>query len=302
MGSGIIGFIFALLAAFSWALAATFYRRALLEDVNPLVTNLLRIPLALVFLVAYSSLTGELVYMFGYFSDFRVIAILFIATFIMNVIGDTTYLLSIRNVGVSVAYPISYSYPLLVALIASFFLDEKLYLSLFAGTFIAIIGIWLLSKKNKSISVIKSRKKRFIIGILSAFCASLSWSIGIVIFKISVMKVKPISVAIIKLILLFIMVSPSIKINYSFIKLNLNRVTLLFALIGGLFGIGIGDFFFYMSLNNIDASISAALTTVSPLFTLLLAVIYLREEIKLNQVIGTTLIVLGVTLVYFRPF
>ena len=92
MGSGIIGFIFALLAAFSWALAATFYRRALLEDVNPLVTNLLRIPLALVFLVAYSSLTGELVYMFGYFSDFRVIAILFIATFIMNVIGDTTYL------------------------------------------------------------------------------------------------------------------------------------------------------------------------------------------------------------------
>lgn len=296
-----LGFIFALLAAFSWALAATFYGKALLRDNNPFLINLLRIPLALILLLAYSLLNGDLIYVFSYFSDLWIIVILFVATFITNVIGDTTYLLSIRNVGVSIAYPISYSYPLLVALIASFLLNEKLYLSIFIGTMLAITGIWLISKKTKSNSAISLGRKRFIVGIISAVCASLAWAIGIVIFKISVMKVNPISVAIIKLILLFIMFSPLIKMTPNFTKYNLNYLIILFAMIGGLFGIGVGDFFFYMSLNLIDASIAASLTTSSPLFTLLLAVIYLRENIKFNQLVGTVLIVLGVILVYLRP-
>ncbi len=297
-----MGFVFALLAAFSWALAATFYRRALLDASDPLFTNLLRIPLALIFLAAYSMFTGDIVSLLNFFDDFFTLLTLFIATIIMNVIGDTVYLLSIRNVGVSIAYPVSYSYPLLVALIAFMFLNEEIYLSLLAGTIIAISGIWLLSRKPNSSDTVRLERKRFIIGILSAVCAALLWSIGIVIFKVSVMKMNPISVAILKLVFLFILVSPSIRMNYDFIRSDLNREILFFAMIGGLFGVGIGDLFFYMSLNEINASVAASITTISPLFTLLLAIFYLHERVNIEKAIGTLLIVLGVTVVYLKPF
>ncbi|MEX2689031.1 MAG: EamA family transporter [Candidatus Njordarchaeum guaymaensis] len=78
---------------------------------------------------------------------------------------------------------------------------------------------------------------------------------------------------------------------------EIDKKTLIIAMIGGIFGIGVGDWFFYLSLANIGASVTSALTTSSPLLSLFLAFILLKEKITWKQILGTILIIAGVLII-----
>jgi len=224
---------------------------------------------------------------------------LLIATIVMNIIGDTLYLVSIRNVGVSVAYPVSYSYPILVAILALIFLREEIYPTLIIGTIIALTGVWLISQ-NSSEESGNIREYSFLSGIIAALGAATSWSIGIILFRILVGSINTVIVGIIKLLFLLILSSPAVLTNINYIKNEVNNRILLFALVGGLFGVGIGDWFFYISLYNLGAAIAAALTTSSPLLSLILAFLILHEKITKKRFVGTILIILGVILISLK--
>ena len=301
MGNYIYGVIMGFSAAFSWALAAVFYRKALFKSTNPLVTNILRTPLAVISLLIILFFSGELPSVATLIGDVTLLLILLIATFVMNIVGDTLYLTSIRNVGVSVGYPLSYTYPILVAILATFILNENLYWTLFAGTLTSIFGIWLISQRSEN----KTGKElgdgySFPSGVLAALGASISFSVGIIIYRVTVKNVVPIVVAVFKLFFLMAMCSPVIPMKARELRGNLDLKTFLFAIIGGLFGIGIGDWFFYLSLESIGAGLAAALTTSAPLLSTLLAVVFLKEKVNRKQLIGTLLIVFGILLTLYR--
>ena len=294
-----LGITMALLASFSWALAAVFYRKALTRITNPLVTNFLRTPLAIIVLLIISVCMGSYNLLITSLSQLDVALSLFIATIVMNIIGDTLYLVSIRNVGVSVAYPVSYSYPILVAILALIFLHEEIYPTLIIGTIIALTGVWLISQ-NSSEESENIREYSFLSGIIAALGAATSWSIGIILFRILVGSINTVIVGIIKLLFLLILSSPAILTNINYIKNEVNNRILLFALVGGLFGVGVGDWFFYISLYNLGAAIAAALTTSSPLLSLILAFLILHEKITKKRFVGTILIILGVILISLK--
>jgi len=289
----------ALLASFSWALAAVFYRKALTRITNPLVTNFLRTPLAIIVLLIISVCMGSYNLLITSLSQLDVALSLLIATIVMNIIGDTLYLVSIRNVGVSVAYPVSYSYPILVAILALIFLHEEIYPTLIIGTIIALTGVWLISQ-NSSEESENIREYSFVLGIIAALGAATSWSIGIILFRVLVRSINTVIVGIIKLLFLLILSSPAILTNVNYIKNEINNRILLFALVGGLFGVGVGDWFFYISLYNLGAAIAAALTTSSPLLSLILAFLILHEKITKKRFVGTILIILGVILISLK--
>lgn len=294
-----LGITMALLASFSWALAAVFYRKALTRITNPLVTNFLRTPLAIIVLLIISVCMGSYNLLITSLSQLDVALSLLIATIVMNIIGDTLYLVSIRNVGVSVAYPVSYSYPILVAILALIFLHEEIYPTLIIGTIIALTGVWLISQ-NISEESENIREYSFLSGIIAALGAATSWSIGIILFRILVGSINTVIVGIIKLLFLLILSSPAVLTNINYIKNEVNNRILLFALVGGLFGVGIGDWFFYISLYNLGAAIAAALTTSSPLLSLILAFLILHEKITKKRFVGTILIILGVILISLK--
>ena len=294
-----LGITMALLASLSWALAAVFYRKALTRITNPLVTNFLRTPLAIIVLLIISVCMGSYNLLITSLSQLDVALSLFIATIVMNIIGDTLYLVSIRNVGVSVAYPVSYSYPILVAILALIFLHEEIYPTLIIGTIIALTGVWLISQ-NTSEESENIREYSFLSGIIAALGAATSWSIGIILFRILVGSINTVIVGIIKLLFLLILSSPAVLTNINYIKNEVNNRILLFALVGGLFGVGVGDWFFYISLYNLGAAIAAALTTSSPLLSLILAFLILHEKITKKRFVGTILIILGVILISLK--
>lgn len=288
----------ALLASFSWAFAAILYRKALFKSTNPLITNCLRTPIAILVLFCILILSGNLATFLASIYEPNIILVLLIATIIMNIIGDTLYLISIRDVGVSIAYPLSYTYPIMVALIASIILKEKINIFLIFGTVLGILGVWLISQKTSNGNKISS--SNFIIGISSAIGASFSWSVGIVIFRIAVSNADPINVGTIKLLLLFMLSSPSIILKHEDVKKTIDKRTLMFAMVGGIFGVGIGDWFFYISLASVGAAIAAALTTSAPLLSVILAYLILKEKIVKKQIIGTILIVIGVLIISLK--
>jgi len=291
----ISGILVTFLAAFCWALASIFYRKASTKLPSVFTVNVLRVPLALVFLYIVVSLRGGFGLILEVFCDYDSLLILFLATFIMNVLGDSMYLLAIRNIGVSIGYPLSYMYPVFVSILAIIILGEQQDPSIFAGTFMAILGIWLISQRNKDYASVTDMK-RFVVGVLAGVGAAVCFALGIILFRIAVLGLEPILVATVKLILLPALIFPIVFKEFVGTRKNLDMKALLIAMVGGVFGLGVGDWLFYVGLDEIGASLAATITTSSPMMSLLLAIILLKERMNAKQAFGVLLIILGVLL------
>ncbi len=290
MSSQLIGVLSALGSALFWAIVAVFYRLSMKNDISPFLVNFLRIPLAILFISVVLLVEGQISLLYLALGNSSFVFYLFLATFVMNIVGDTMYLVSIKKTGVSIAYPLSYSYPIMVALLASFILGESLTVNLIVGVMLGVTGVWLISrKKGESVNV-------NIFGVIAALLASFSWSLGIILFALSVMEMNPLVTGFYKLVFLTVLVSPSAV--YLIKKdANISGRNMLIGMFGGLLGVGIGDWLFYVSLDNIGASVSAALTTSSPLLSLVVSHLYLNEKVDKIQILGTVSIVMGVLIV-----
>ncbi len=289
-----IGLMSAIGASLFWAVAAAFYKLSMENEVNPFLVNFLRIPLAILFIFVILIVEGQVTLLCLALENSSFIFYLFLATLVMNIVGDTMYLVSIRKTGVSIAYPLSYSYPILVALLASIILGESLTVNLVAGLLFGVTGVWFISStKAKSVRI-------NLLGVVAALVASLSWSLGIILFALSVMEVNPLVTGFYKLVFLTVLVSP---FTTYFIKEspNIKRRNTLIGMFGGLLGIGVGDWLFYVSLDNVGASISATLTTSSPLLSMVISYFYLKEKVNSIQILGTICIIIGVIIVSVAP-
>ncbi|MHA1610004.1 MAG: DMT family transporter [Candidatus Njordarchaeales archaeon] len=287
-----LGAIMAFLGAFCWALASIFYRKALVKFADPLIISMLRIPLAITVLILVALLNHKLIHVIKMLRNPYFMLFLLLATILMNIFGDTLYLLAIRNVGVAIGFPLSTMYPLLVAILATVILGEECGIRLVLGTVIAIAGVWLLSKNKRDLNTSTSR---FLVGIMAGVGAALSFSLGIIFFRITVTEADPIATAIIKLILLFIMLLPYVLFKHDSIK-NLDTKTAKLTIIGGAIGLGIGDWLFYIGLSKIGAGPAATIAVSSPMFSVLLAMSILREKVSITQFVGVIMIVAGILL------
>jgi len=253
---------------------------------------MLRIPLAITVLILVALLNHKLIHVIKMLRNPYFMLFLLLATILMNIFGDTLYLLAIRNVGVAIGFPLSTMYPLLVAILATAILGEECGIRLVLGTVIAIAGVWLLSKNKRDLNTSTSR---FLVGIMAGVGAALSFSLGIIFFRITVTEADPIATAIIKLILLFIMLLPYVLFKHDSIK-NLDTKTAKLTIIGGAIGLGIGDWLFCIGLSKIGAGPAATIAVSSPMFSVLLAMSILREKVSITQFVGVIMIVAGILL------
>ena len=294
-GVAILGVVLGVVAGFGaailWAFSAVVYRKGLEGDVDSVVANCFRAPLGFVvlfFLCLCSGKVGDLSRAMG---NSRIMAILLIAVFIMNIVGDILYLTAIQKIGVSMAYPLSYTYPLAVALISSIILGFSIHYMVIVGTSISLIGIYVMSSERGGEGRYSS------IGIMSAMGASFSWAIGIVIYSLLVLEADPLIISALKLAVLILLSIPILLICYMARKPRIDTKMILYILLGGLLGVGLGDLVFYISLDNISASIASALTTSAPFLSQILACMFLGEKLTKNKMLGTLLIVIGLLLV-----
>ena len=125
-----------------------------------------------------------------------------------------------------------------------------------------------------------------LIGIFSAFGATLSWTYACSIWRKQTNIYKPIEINFLKNIIAFTIFSPVILIlNYS-----TNYKYFLILILSGMIGIGLGDTFYLKSLNLIGTRKTLSIEALSPLIAAITGNLFIGENLNLNAWFGIVIV------------
>ncbi|MCY4487685.1 MAG: DMT family transporter [Deltaproteobacteria bacterium] len=209
--------------------------------------------------------------------------------------GGTRFLayLSVEKVGVAVTAPIRATTPLFSSLLAIAVLGEQLTPAVGAGTALVVGGITLLSlseeKSGAWMNILVT------LPLLSAFVAGSTQvirKIGLAGISLPILGAATTTGT----SLVAIALSLTVSRNWSMVRFH-RRALGYFILAGCSVTLGVASIF--MSLHLSDVVIVAPLASLSPLYSLVLSAIFLRdvEVITTRKVVAAGLIVVGVVMI-----
>lgn len=209
--------------------------------------------------------------------------------------GGTRFLayLSVQKVGVAVTAPLRATTPLFSSLLAIIVLGEQLTPPVAMGTGLVVVGIALISLKREDSG--NWLNIYVLLPLLSSFVAGSTQ----VIRKIGLAQITlPLLGAAVTTGTSLIVITLSLLLSRRSSTLAFNRTSLWYFTLAGV-TITMGVASVYMSLYLSDVVVVAPLASLSPLFSLILTAIFLREVevITARVVIAACLIVTGVVLI-----
>ncbi|MHA1902622.1 MAG: DMT family transporter [Candidatus Thorarchaeota archaeon] len=212
------------------------------------------------------------------------------------VAGDTLYLMSQERIGVSNAFPIAMSFPILTYVLAIIFLAEPLIITRFIGAIIAVSGLVLISREQNNNE--EEKEKGFdSIGVLLAVSTAILYATGTVILQVGVTDVDPISGNFIRVLSGSVAFLPIFFFanNRGMQKPSKHAVKLV--LIAGFFGMGIGSLLYVSAVKYAGAAITSVLASTAPLWAVPVSIFFLKERITRLAGAGVFVTVAGVILV-----
>jgi uncharacterized membrane protein len=294
-----IGELAALGAAVSWTLSAILYRNALTEA-KPVSANILRLTLTGAILLIFLALIGK----FGILTSLSLNSVILasISGIVGLGLGDTLYMMSLKTIGVARAVPITCVYPLFNLLSGAFLVGELLTLQVILGAIAIVLGILLLSQNQETS---KTEKQKAILnkGVVFALATAVLWSISITMINLAVKETPDldhalaINVVRVEAIALSLFAfSPVIDRRLGFMKAN--RKTVLALIVGGVVSLGFGWFCLAYSFVVTPESRAVPISSTTPLFSTLVAIVFLREKVQTRNILGSVIIVAGIFLIF----
>jgi len=295
-----IGELAALGAAICWTVSAVLYKEALLKA-KPISINIVRCVCTSMVLVACLVVVGKL----GILMDLSLYAV--VVACLSGVIGlglgDTLYLVSLKLIGVARAVPLTCTYPLFSLLLAVFLQGERASLQVMFGTVAIVFGIWLVSQQGKTVSEL--RKKVLIMGVACALATAVVWAISIDLINTAVTLPEKQSldhalavntVRILAVAVFLLASAPVIDRKFGFLKMQ--RRTLVALISGGIVALALGWFLLTFSFLYIPQSQAVPISSTTPLFATISAMVFLREKVTAKNVAGSVVIVFGIFLIF----
>ncbi|MBN1330796.1 MAG: DMT family transporter [Candidatus Heimdallarchaeota archaeon] len=296
--------------------------------IKPTAINAIRLTFSAIFYLILILSMGLLKTTFT--MNLRTSLFLMFGTLLGVVIGDVIFYFSQQLIGLSRAYPIASSYPLLtyiVGIILGYELYDKFRIQ---GVLLVILGVYcvtsstedklnnlflyqkynlqsilLLSedekieRKNKSVKLIKKHKQFIVLGILGAFTTQICWTFGTILMDrgldVDVSGVSANAFRIITVAPIAILVFG--MSNRGKQKSVFSWKGFIIILIAGIFGNTIGGLLYVFALSYTSASTTAAITAAAPLIAAPLSVVFLKEKFSILLFIGTLLTVIGIWLI-----
>ena len=286
------GVVIALLCALSWAIGSVSMRN-LSTKVDPFTLNAPRTLVGAISMIVAMYATGSQ----SGIADVTLTkyAYMVIALLVGAGIGDSLYVGSMSRIGVSLSFPISSTYPIITLMLSFFFLQESLSITIIAGLVLALVGLLLICRRDKSQQENAVPQKT---GILMSFGAAILWAISAIILKPGIEGIDAVVVSAIRmpvLSLFFWLVSIISGKVGTLWKLSLREwLTIVF---GGLIGWGAGSILFVQAVAMLGPTRAAIITSTSPLFALPMSILLLGEKPCRTVWIGTALTVAGIALV-----
>lgn len=220
------------------------------------------------------------------------------------VIGDTVYLWSQERIGVSYAFPISMSFPIMTYFLTVFFLHEPPIFSRLVGAIVAVLGVILISNEQSVVSeptetIYPDEKKRSLDlwGISGALATAVLYAVGTVLLQVGIEGVDPISGSFIRVLFGSIAFMPMVAIaGFKGMRVPTRSATIR-VVIAGFFGMAIGSLLYVYAVAMVGAAIMSVLSSTAPLFAIPVSILVLKEKLTPLAALGITLTIIGVVLV-----
>ncbi|OLS23624.1 MAG: hypothetical protein ThorAB25_24350 [Candidatus Thorarchaeota archaeon AB_25] len=226
------------------------------------------------------------------------VSLLAIVILFSVVIGDTVYFMSQERIGVSFAFPIAMSFPILTYFLAIIFLNDTLVLSRLLGIIIAISGIILISRDQKEEEENQKEKSHLdMYGTGLAILTAILYATATVILEASISDIDPISANFVMILCGSIAFVPLFGFAMSKgMQMPSRRASKIVA-ITGILDMGMAFFLSVVSVKYVGATIAAVLSSVAPLFAVPISVVFLDEHGTRKTSIGVLATVIGIILV-----
>ena len=214
------------------------------------------------------------------------------------VIGDTLYLMALKEIGLSRSMPLSATYPLTTLAFEYLLFGRPVTADLAAGVVLVVFGIICLSTQEHGNEPDgHASVGRLRLGVLLAISASVLWGLGTAILKpaitnLTVVQTNAIRMPVVAGLLYITRVRPSGE------RLrHIDTRTLVIVGATGILGMGLGSYWFLAAIKAIGAARTVTLTSVCPVFGLIMAVLFLKERVTLRVLVGAASCLAGVWLV-----
>ncbi len=293
----VIGSLIGLLGAALYGLSVVVYRSQS-DEIRPIAISSIKMWVALPFMII-------VVFIFpGFDSVFlplATVAILGISMILGGVIGDTIYLWSQERIGVSYAFPIAMSFPIMTYFLTVVFLGEPPILSRLAGAIIAVIGVILISNeqnRNQEGNEVESSRRRLDLwGLAGALLTAVLYAIGTTLLQVGIEGVDPISGTFVRVVIGSIAFVPMFAVaKYQGMNWPTRKATTR-VIIAGFFGMAVGSLLYVSAVAMVGAAIMSVIASVAPLFAIPVSVIVLKEKLTPLALIGVFLTLTGIVLV-----
>jgi drug/metabolite transporter (DMT)-like permease len=277
-----------------YAIAVVIYKSQH-EEIRPLTITAFRMWIVLPFM----TIIGLLQFVLTPLTiSLSAIVLLSISILLTAVIADTVYFMSQERIGVSFAFPIAMSFPILTYFFAIVFLSDALVLSRLFGIIVTILGIILISRDQKEReNNLEEKSNLDIFGTSLAILAAILYAAGTVILEAGIGDIDPISANFVMILCGSIAFVPLFSIaKYRGMEMPSRRASKIVA-ITGILDMGFAFFLIVVAVKYVGATIAAVLSSVAPMFAVPISVIFLNEHATRKTSIGVLATVIGIMFV-----
>jgi DME family drug/metabolite transporter len=315
----ILGEIIALGSAFAFGISNVLFRKV--ERVYPpLIINLTRTSLGTIIFLILILINNNVSEIYFIVANSTILLLLIFSGLFGQAIGDTIYYYSQKYVGVSIALPISLSFPIWTSLYALILLNQYLTLNSMLALFLILIGILIFSRNSNSLISIENEKdninskgkdnKNLIIiylGIFLAIISANSWALGAISADMAFQEFMYDTnvgnmVRFIPAIIFMLFLIPVTKLNDNVQKKEpksfFKKSNLSFLLLGSIVGTVFGAFLYLEGINLLGSAKASIFYSTSPLFATPLAVLFLGEKMDKKVILGTILMISGIWVLF----
>ncbi len=296
----IVGSLIGLLGAALYGLSVVVYRSQS-DEIRPVAISSIKMWVALPFTALMVLILPGID---SIFLPLTTIAILGISVTLGAVVGDTIYLWSQERIGVSYAFPIAMSFPIMTYFLTVIFLNEPPVLSRLAGAIIAVIGVILISNEQnrnqeptESTAVDKTPRRLDLWGIAGALITAVLYAVGTTMLQVGIEGVDVIGGSFVRIVIGSIAFTPMFAVaKYKGMAWPTKRAT-KYVIVAGFFGMALGSILYVGAVSMVGAAIMSVIASTAPLFAIPVSVFVLKEKVTPLALVGVALTLTGIILV-----
>lgn len=306
-GMPLWGFVLCFVIATLWAASPIMVARG--QSLSNCTSNEINPVRSISFFIA--ALLFALYYTGGHIpaiSSPRVFVFLALNVFFSYIIGDILYFSAIKEIGISLAVPVSNTHPMLVALTAWLILGEKMTFQIIMGILVVMLGLLLLrfggalkSGGDSPVSIGNLSSAKLMRGFLMAIGAAVSWALSAPLIKLAMVEsgLGAVEITFYRAVI-FLLLSwgwrfAAVKRSPASVKpfSSLSRATVLYFLGAAIIGLWLGSVLHAICIAAMPVAIVTAITATSPFMAALFGHFVLKERLTRVQWAGVAMIIAG---------